>query len=139
MQIHEVFEFVLDDCELEISAVEAVFDSPPFNMPADPSNGEAASAATADVVAAAEPTFEPVTGSPPLAPNMQTEIPETAAQPRSPPSKGSASAATTTRVELEKDRSRGQHGRRVGYRAGDAWPGGSFPAGGDQQPARSSP
>jgi two-component system, chemotaxis family, sensor kinase CheA len=101
-QIHEVFEFVLDDCELEISAVEAVFDSPPFDMPADTSNGEAASAATADVVAAAEPTFDPVTSSPPLAPNMQTEIPETAAQPRSAPSKASASAATTTRVELEK-------------------------------------
>ncbi len=39
-------EFVLDDCELEISAVEAVFDSPPFDMPADTSSREAASAAT---------------------------------------------------------------------------------------------
>jgi two-component system, chemotaxis family, sensor kinase CheA len=101
-QIHEVFEFVLDDCELEIAAVEAVFDSPSSGIAVDTNEAEAASAEPADIALPAEPIFEPLTSSPPLAPGLQTEVPEAASQARATPSKASAPAATTTRVELEK-------------------------------------
>src|SRR6202012_3903928 len=48
-QIHEVFEFVFDDCELEIAAVGIAPDAPPSEASADPSGMEAAAFPADDV------------------------------------------------------------------------------------------
>jgi two-component system chemotaxis sensor kinase CheA len=101
-QIHEVFEFVLDDCELEIDAVQTASVAWPSDAATDTSVADAAPAASGDIVAPIVAIPEATASSPPLAPNLEAETPESGPQPRSTPSKASTSAATTTRVELEK-------------------------------------
>jgi two-component system, chemotaxis family, sensor kinase CheA len=101
-QIHEVFEFVFDDCDLEIVPVQAAAAEPASDIAADTEMiGEMQSAA-GDVGAPATPVPEMTASSPPLAPNLEAETPETGPQTRSAPAKSSAAGATTTRVELEK-------------------------------------
>ncbi|MGO9050246.1 MAG: chemotaxis protein CheW [Xanthobacteraceae bacterium] len=102
-QIQEVFEFVLDDCELEISAVEAADAEPLPDTPADMIVPPGPLPASSDDGGVAAAVPETMTSSPPIAPNLEAEAPEAAPQPRSAPSKSStAGGATTTRVELEK-------------------------------------
>ncbi len=101
-QIEEVFEFVLDDCDLVIEAVAPAgvawpSDAAPAGM------AGVVEAASADVAMPLAPAPEATTASPPLAPSLETEPPEGASsQPRSAPAKAAAAGATTTRVELEK-------------------------------------
>jgi two-component system, chemotaxis family, sensor kinase CheA len=100
-QIEEVFEFVLGDCELAIEAVAAGGAAWPSD-PAPDADIADATAAAADVAMPLSAAPESTTNSPPLAPNLEAETPEAGSQPRSAPTKASASGATTTRVELEK-------------------------------------
>jgi two-component system, chemotaxis family, sensor kinase CheA len=101
-QIHEVFEFVLGDCDLEIVPVQAAVDETRSDIAADADVIGEARSAVGDIAALAVPTPEMTASSPPLAPNLEVETPEAAPQPRSAPAKSSAASATTTRVELEK-------------------------------------
>ncbi|MGD0024299.1 MAG: chemotaxis protein CheA [Xanthobacteraceae bacterium] len=101
-QIDEVFEFVRDDCELEITAVHAEPHSSPAGLPA-----EAAVLPSAEFLPSIEfmpapaATREPKS-APPTGTNPGAENAEAAAPPHSPPSKFASTGATTTRVELEK-------------------------------------
>jgi len=101
-QIHEVFEFVFDDCELEIVAVQMGRDASPPEALADANGMDVAAHPAGDVAPQVEPVFEATSSSPPLAPSLPVEASEAEAAPRSAPAKSSAPAATTTRVELEK-------------------------------------
>ena len=101
-QIHEVFEFVLDDCDLEIEAVQAAFAEWPSPTTIDAGAVDMTLAAAADIAGLAAPLPETTASSPPLAPSLEAETPEAGSQPRSTPSKAAAAGATTTRVELEK-------------------------------------
>jgi two-component system, chemotaxis family, sensor kinase CheA len=95
-QIEEVFEFVVDDCELAIEAVATAGAA----WPSDP----APAAGIADMTAAATDVAMPFAAAPgsTLAPSLEAQTPEVGSQPRSAPTKAPASGATTTRVELEK-------------------------------------
>ena len=101
-QIHEVFEFVLDDCDLEIEAVQVASAAWPSDAVADASTAGMTEAAASDLTATVVLTPETTASSPPLAPTSEAETPEAGPQSRSTPSKASAAGATTTRVELEK-------------------------------------
>jgi two-component system chemotaxis sensor kinase CheA len=101
-QIHEVFEFVFDDCELEIGMVQTAPFAWPSDTAAEGAMDDTTAAAAGDIGPPVIPTFAPTASSPPLAPNLHAEISQTGPELRSPPSKASAPAATTTRVELEK-------------------------------------
>ena len=101
-QIHEVFEFVLDDCDLEIEAVQVASAAWPSETVADTSAADMTEAAASDSTGPVAPMPETTASSPPLAPTLEAETPEAGPQPRSTPSKASAAGATTTRVELEK-------------------------------------
>jgi two-component system, chemotaxis family, sensor kinase CheA len=101
-QIHEVFEFVFDDCELEIVAVQMAADASPSQAPADTSGMDIAAYPEGDVALPVEPALEPTSSSPSLAPSLPVETSEAETAPRSAPAKALAPAATTTRVELEK-------------------------------------
>jgi two-component system, chemotaxis family, sensor kinase CheA len=100
-QIEEVFEFVLGDCELAIEAVATAGAAWPSD-PAPDADIADMTAAAADVATPLAAMPESTTNSPPLAPSLEAETPEAGSQPRSAPTKASASGATTTRVELEK-------------------------------------
>jgi two-component system, chemotaxis family, sensor kinase CheA len=95
-QIEEVFEFVVDDCELAIEAVATAGAA----WPSDP----APAAGIAGMTAAATDVAMPFAAAPgsTLAPGLEAQTPEAGSQPRSAPTKAPASGATTTRVELEK-------------------------------------
>ena len=101
-QLHEVFEFVLDDCDLEIEAVQVASAAWPSETVADTSAADMTEAAASDSTGPVAPMPETTASSPPLAPTLEAETPEAGPQPRSTPSKASAAGATTTRVELEK-------------------------------------
>jgi two-component system chemotaxis sensor kinase CheA len=101
-QIHEVFEFVLDDCELEIEAVQVASAAWASETVADTDTADMTEAAASDITGPVAPTPETTASSPPLAPTLEADTPEAGLQPRSTPSKASAAGATTTRVELEK-------------------------------------
>jgi two-component system, chemotaxis family, sensor kinase CheA len=101
-QIHEVFEFVLDDCDLEIDAVPATSAEWPSEPVMDAGTAGMTEAAASDIAAPIAPMPETTASSPPLAPSLEAEASEAAPQPRSTASKASAAGATTTRVELEK-------------------------------------
>lgn len=95
-QIEEVFEFVADDCELEITAVEPDPGSGDGDRPAETTDAPAVEAAQPAEAEVPQPTAPQATrnldadpaGATPLSP--------------APASKSVAAAATTTRVELEK-------------------------------------
>jgi len=102
-QIDEVFEFVVGDCELEITEVAVA----PVAGAAEPEAETAAPLPNAELAAVAEP-MPALAAAPPLAPaapqvaaNPGADSAEAAA-PRSPPAKSAPTGATTTRVELEK-------------------------------------
>jgi two-component system, chemotaxis family, sensor kinase CheA len=124
-QIDEVFEFVVGDCELEITAVEAAPASapawdgmvgsvvPPDSTAALPSidsapslvpspNVQAAPSVQASPIAApaAAPAAPMSAAPPPPAPSV--EHAETAPPAKAQAAKPAAAGATTTRVELEK-------------------------------------
>jgi two-component system, chemotaxis family, sensor kinase CheA len=100
-QIQEVFEFVFDDCELEIVAVQTP-DASPSETLANAGAMDITALPASDAAPPIEPAFEPTSSSPPLAPSLPVEASEAETAPRSAPTKASAPAATTTRVELEK-------------------------------------
>jgi two-component system, chemotaxis family, sensor kinase CheA len=102
-EIEEVFEFVVDDCDLVIEAVAPARVAWPTDSAPEAGNADIMEAASADVAAPVAAAPESTTTSPPLAPTLEAEPPEGASsQPRSAPAKGAAAGATTTRVELEK-------------------------------------
>jgi two-component system chemotaxis sensor kinase CheA len=98
-QIEEVFEFVVDDCDLEINVVAAEAESG-----IEPPN--AVIEAPAGSMTASGPIAEPASGAPPdaaVSPAVRSpraESEDGAPPPR--PTKPAAPGATTTRVELEK-------------------------------------
>lgn len=101
-QIDEIFEFVVGDCELEITALSAEPD-PSAMAPASEIVVPPSVAPPATV--AAQPSLPVVEAAPPLAsaaPQPGMPLGAAAAEPRSAASKPAASGATTTRVELEK-------------------------------------
>jgi two-component system chemotaxis sensor kinase CheA len=101
-QIEEVFEFVVDDCELAIDVVAPAGAAWPAIAAPDVATADVVGDSSAAVAAPITPAPESTT-SPPLAPTLEAEPPEGASsQPRSAPAKGAAGGATTTRVELEK-------------------------------------
>jgi two-component system, chemotaxis family, sensor kinase CheA len=100
-QVDEVFEFVTDDCELEIVAAASAVGSALAFPPSDASPVvDAEPAGCGDSVPATVISL-PEHPAPQLAPNPVTDIGEAAA-PQAAPSKPAPSGATTTRVELEK-------------------------------------
>jgi len=104
-QIDEVFEFVRDDCELEITAAVAAADGGPESSAGGPQAETAvppsaeilpsvgfvpAAAATTSVESAVPVATSPVVNGPAASP------------PRAPSAKIASAGATTTRIELEK-------------------------------------
>ena len=104
-QIDEVFEFVVGDCELEITSADPEpAPAPPSDFPNEAAVENAAEALPLAMEAPAlVPAATPVPQSAAPAPrsNGPAEHAEAPA-PRSAPSKAAANGATTTRVELEK-------------------------------------
>jgi two-component system, chemotaxis family, sensor kinase CheA len=98
-QIDEVFEFVADDCELEITVLAAEPSSSIAAMESEP-----AMSPGPELPVIAQPSL-PVEAAPPLAapaPQPAPLLGAAAAEPRSAAAKPAAAGATTTRVELEK-------------------------------------
>ena len=104
-QIDEVFEFVVGDCELEITSADPEpAHAPPSDFPKEAAVQQTAEALPLAMEAPAlVPAATPVPQSAAPAPrsNGPAEHAE-APPPRSAPSKVAANGATTTRVELEK-------------------------------------
>ena len=97
-QIHEVFEFVLDDCELEIDAVQAASDCD--RRPRQRRHEiEPAQAAAAELLPPSRRAGDGAS-SPPLAPSLEVETPDAGRSrdprrlrlpPPAPPRRGSSS------------------------------------------------
>jgi two-component system, chemotaxis family, sensor kinase CheA len=98
-QIDEIFEFVADDCELEITALS---NEPDFGTSA--TAAEPAMSPSPELPAISQPSLPVAEVAPPLATPASQPAPllGAAAEPRSAASKPAAAGATTTRVELEK-------------------------------------
>ncbi len=99
-QIDEIFEFVIGDCELEITTLSA---EPDFSTAAPASEIEVAPSPQPPAIAL--PPLAAAEAAPPLAsaaPQAAPRLAATAAEPRPTASKPAAASATTTRVELEK-------------------------------------
>jgi two-component system, chemotaxis family, sensor kinase CheA len=101
-EVEEVFEFVADDCELEITQVQAAAVSMPPSEHADAPPAPAAELPPHDAfVPAAAIAPLPEHPAPHLAPGPVAEGGDAVA-PQTTTHKPAAPAATTTRVELEK-------------------------------------
>jgi two-component system, chemotaxis family, sensor kinase CheA len=103
-QIEEVFEFVADDCELEIAAVDGPGDAgePAPQEIAPPAAGDPAPKTNGDGGTVLPPAPSFLSESPPTVPAPGNEGAESPLAPRAASPKPAAPAATTTRVELEK-------------------------------------
>jgi two-component system, chemotaxis family, sensor kinase CheA len=103
-QLDEVFEFVIGDCELEITGRPIAPHPTAANQASDT---EASPLPPVLPFASEEPTLVPAS-QPPDSPapypaaSATNEHHDASAPPRAGPSKPAAAAATTTRVELEK-------------------------------------